>query len=49
MHFFGQHTLERFISAGSERYVIDRRDNPSAVFSRESLPDKPTMVVLPGR
>ncbi len=49
MHFFGQHTLERFIQAGSERYVIDRRDSPSAVFSRESLPDKPTMVVLPGR
>ncbi len=49
MHFFGQHTLERFIRLGSERYVIDRRDTPSAVFSRESLPDKPTMVVLPGR
>jgi L-ascorbate metabolism protein UlaG (beta-lactamase superfamily) len=49
MHFFGQHTLERFIRTGSERYVIDRRDTPSAVFSRESLPDKPTMVVLPGR
>ncbi len=49
MHFFGQHTLDRFIRLGSERYVIDRRDTPSAVFSRESLPEKPTMVVLPGR
>jgi L-ascorbate metabolism protein UlaG (beta-lactamase superfamily) len=49
MHFFGQHTLERFIRIGSDRYVIDRRSTPEAVFSRETLPDKPTMVVLPGR
>ena len=49
MHFFGQHTLERFIRIGSDRYVIDRRATPEAVFSRETLPDKPTMVVLPGR
>jgi L-ascorbate metabolism protein UlaG (beta-lactamase superfamily) len=49
MHFFGPHTLERFIRIGSEKYVIDRREKPVAVFSRETLPDKPTMVVLPGR
>jgi L-ascorbate metabolism protein UlaG (beta-lactamase superfamily) len=49
MHFFGQNTLEKFIRLGSEKYVIDRRYEPTAVFSRESLPDKPTMVVLPGR
>jgi L-ascorbate metabolism protein UlaG (beta-lactamase superfamily) len=49
MHFFGQHTLEKFIRLGSERYIIDRRETPVALFSRESLPEKPTMVVLPGR
>jgi L-ascorbate metabolism protein UlaG (beta-lactamase superfamily) len=49
MHFFGPQTLEKFIRTGQEKYVIDRRENPSAVFSRESLPDKPTMIVLPGR
>lgn len=49
MHFFGQHTLERFIRLGSERYEIDRREKPVAEFSRETLPLKPTMVVLPGR
>jgi L-ascorbate metabolism protein UlaG (beta-lactamase superfamily) len=49
MHFFGQHTLEKFIRVGSEKYVVDRREKPVAVFSRETLPDKPTMVVLPGR
>ncbi|MGL4634870.1 MAG: MBL fold metallo-hydrolase [Beijerinckiaceae bacterium] len=49
MHFFGQHTLEKFIRLGSESYIIERREKPIAVFSRESLPEKPTMVVLPGR
>jgi L-ascorbate metabolism protein UlaG (beta-lactamase superfamily) len=49
MHFFGQHTLEQFIRTGSDKYVIDRRGTPVAEFSRESLPEKPTMVVLPGR
>lgn len=49
MHFFGPHTLERFIRVGSERYEIDRREKPVAEFSRETLPQKPTMVVLPGR
>lgn len=49
MHFFGQHTLERFIRLGSERYAIDRRETSTAVFSRDGLPEKPTMVVLPGR
>jgi L-ascorbate metabolism protein UlaG (beta-lactamase superfamily) len=49
MHFFGQHTLEKFIRIGSDKYVVDRREKPVAEFSRESLPEKPTMVVLPGR
>jgi L-ascorbate metabolism protein UlaG (beta-lactamase superfamily) len=49
MHFFGPHTLEKFIRLGSENYAIDRRETPSAVFSRETLPQVPTMVVLPGR
>jgi L-ascorbate metabolism protein UlaG (beta-lactamase superfamily) len=49
MHFFGQHTLEKFISIGSDKYTIDRREKPVAVFSRETLPERPTMVVLPGR
>jgi L-ascorbate metabolism protein UlaG (beta-lactamase superfamily) len=49
MHFFGPHTLERFISLGSSQFQIDRRDTPSAIFSKDKLPEKPTMVVLPGR
>jgi L-ascorbate metabolism protein UlaG (beta-lactamase superfamily) len=49
MHFFGQHTLEMFIRIGAGKYEIDRREKPIAEFSRETLPEKPTMVVLPGR
>jgi L-ascorbate metabolism protein UlaG (beta-lactamase superfamily) len=49
MHFFGQNTLEKFIRLGSEKYKIDRRYEPTATFSRDTLPEKPTMVVLPGR
>jgi L-ascorbate metabolism protein UlaG (beta-lactamase superfamily) len=49
MHFFGEHTLERFIRIGADKYEIDRRTRPVAEFSREGLPEKPTMVVLPGR
>jgi L-ascorbate metabolism protein UlaG (beta-lactamase superfamily) len=49
MHFFGPHTLEKFIRIGSDKYIIDRREKPTGVFSRESLPDRPTMVVMPGR
>jgi L-ascorbate metabolism protein UlaG (beta-lactamase superfamily) len=49
MHFFGPQTLDRFIRQGSERFVIDRRDVPAVTFSKDNLPDKPTMVVLPGR
>lgn len=49
MHFFGQSTLEKFIRLGSDKYLIDRRYEPTATFSRDTLPDKPTMVVLPGR
>jgi L-ascorbate metabolism protein UlaG (beta-lactamase superfamily) len=49
MHFFGPQTLERFISLGADTYAIDRRATPVVTLSRESLPDKPTMIVLPGR
>jgi hypothetical protein len=49
MHFFGPQTLDRFIRQGSEHFVIDRRDMPAVTFSKDNLPDKPTMVVLSGR
>jgi len=49
MHYFNQSTLERFINrlAGSQ-YAIERREDPHLVLSREMLPAKPTVIVLPG-
>jgi L-ascorbate metabolism protein UlaG (beta-lactamase superfamily) len=49
MHYFNQSTLERFINrlAGSQ-YAIERREDPHLVLSRETLPAKPTVIVLPG-
>ena len=49
MHFFGQSTLERFIDKASANWKIERRDTPSLVLSRASLPRQPTVIVLPGR
>jgi hypothetical protein len=49
MHFFGPQTLERFINLGTDTYAIDRRTMPVVTLSRETLPDKPTMIVLPGK
>lgn len=49
MHYFNQGTLNRFIERfASSQYVIERQDSPQIVLSRETLPLKPTVVVLPG-
>jgi L-ascorbate metabolism protein UlaG (beta-lactamase superfamily) len=49
MHYFNLGTLNRFLDRfASSQYVIARQDNPEIVLSRETLPIKPTVVVLPG-
>jgi len=49
MHYFNQSTLERFINRfASSQYAIERREDPHLVLSRETLPAKPTVIVLPG-
>ena len=48
MHFFGQSTLERFIARLGEEYIIERSDTPRITLSRDTLPAKPTVLVLPG-
>ena len=49
MHFFGRSTLDRFVElARAKSYAVDRRESPSVVLSRESLPATPTVIVLPG-
>ncbi len=49
MHSFGRSTLERFLDRARERYAVENRDSPTLVLSRETLPAKPTVIVLPGR
>lgn len=48
MHYFNEGTLENFLTrfAGQD-YLIERRESPELVLSRETLPMKPTVIVLP--
>lgn len=49
VHYFNLGTLNRFLDRfSSSQYVIERQDSPEIVISRETLPLKPTVVVLPG-
>lgn len=49
MHMFGPQTLERFLRTVGTRYPIERSDSPSLLVSRDTLPDKTKVIVLPGR
>jgi L-ascorbate metabolism protein UlaG (beta-lactamase superfamily) len=50
MHFFGQHSLERFLTMmAGEDYDIVRSDTPRIMLARSDLPRRPTVLVLPGR
>ena len=49
MHYFNESTLNRFLDriAGSQ-YVVERRDGPTLIMSRATLPRKPTVIALTG-
>jgi L-ascorbate metabolism protein UlaG (beta-lactamase superfamily) len=49
MHYFGTHTLERFLGAMRKYYEIKHGDAPSIVLTRQTMPDPPAVLVLPGR
>ncbi|HET9903645.1 MAG TPA: MBL fold metallo-hydrolase [Xanthobacteraceae bacterium] len=49
MHYFSAYTLDRFVERVRERFAVERRDVPSIVVSKTTLPAKPTVLVLPGR
>lgn len=49
MHFFSQARLEAFLERASEFYEIARSDTPAIVLSRDTLPPRQTVLVLPGR
>ncbi|MEN5081193.1 MBL fold metallo-hydrolase [Bosea sp. TWI1241] len=48
MHFFGGGSLARFLGRAQESWPIERRDSPQIVVGRASLPQRPTVIVLPG-
>lgn len=49
MHYFSSWGLDRFLSRLGKDYAITRSETPTVLLSRETLPRKPTVLVLPGR
>jgi L-ascorbate metabolism protein UlaG (beta-lactamase superfamily) len=48
MHYFTRDVLNRFLGVVGDKYAVDFSPSPSVVISRATLPDQPTIVVLPG-
>ncbi|WP_349371842.1 MBL fold metallo-hydrolase [Salinarimonas sp.] len=48
MHFFSPYRLEQFLEAASAHFAIARAGSPTVILSRETLPDRPTVLVLDG-
>lgn len=48
MHYFSSQTLGRFIASLAGSLAIDYRTGPTVTLSAKALPDRPTLVVLPG-
>lgn len=49
MHAFSSSTLQRFLDQASARYPVLRSQTADIVLSRERLPPRTTVMVLPGR
>ena len=48
MHYFMRDVVERFAELVKDRYAVRLNDLSSLQISRATLPERPTMVVLPG-
>jgi L-ascorbate metabolism protein UlaG (beta-lactamase superfamily) len=49
MHFFSAFTLNRFLDRVRDQWDVETADIPSVVVSKAALPEKPKVLVLPGR
>jgi L-ascorbate metabolism protein UlaG (beta-lactamase superfamily) len=49
MHFFSMFTLNRFLDRVRDQWDVETADVPSIVVSKATLPEKPKVMVLPGR
>lgn len=47
MHYWGQTNLERFLAGMADEFAIDLREDPVLEVSFDSLPARPTVLVLP--
>ena len=48
MHYFMRDVVARFIDLVRDRYAVRFSDSPTLRVSRATLPERPTIVVLPG-
>jgi L-ascorbate metabolism protein UlaG (beta-lactamase superfamily) len=48
MHYFNRSTLDRFVSLARQHYEVEFSRSPSITLSREKLPNRPLVLVLPG-
>ncbi|MSP03501.1 MAG: hypothetical protein EXR07_21035 [Acetobacteraceae bacterium] len=48
MHYFTMGTLARFLDMMRETHAIEVRQEPTIAVSRMTLPDRPTIIALPG-
>jgi L-ascorbate metabolism protein UlaG (beta-lactamase superfamily) len=48
MHYFAPETLAHFINGLAGSRAVDCRPDPTVALSAAALPEKPTLLVLPG-
>ena len=48
MHYFSPYTLGRFLDAVKDEFEVQTNADPTIVVSRQTLPKKPQVLVLPG-
>jgi len=48
MHYFTRDVVDRFVDLVRDRYAVKFNDMPTMTISRATLPERPTIVVLPG-
>jgi L-ascorbate metabolism protein UlaG (beta-lactamase superfamily) len=49
MHFFSSYTLDRFVQRLSKDWEVERAEVPSVVVTKNTLPTRPKLLILPGR
>lgn len=49
MHYFSSYTLNRFLERAKSQFDVETQEIPSVLVSKTTLPEKPKVLVLPGR